>query len=51
MPPKKPRPPIDPNCKECRGKGAYPPEEQKGLYIIIRVGRSKNAKPCKQCYR
>lgn len=39
----------DPDCKGCGGKGAYPPEEMAGMYVVIRTGKSKNAIPCKEC--
>lgn len=37
-------------CRNCRGKGAYPLDEQKGIYVVCRMGNSKNATPCKECW-
>ena len=37
-------------CKNCRGRGRYPDEESRGMHITIRIGKSKNVKPCKFCW-
>lgn len=41
----------DPGCTLCRGKGAYPPEEQNGLVgVVAHCGRPKRPVPCRMCH-
>jgi len=47
---KKPDPNApNPDCKNCAGRGCYPPDQTNGLYITVRVGKCKHPLPCKQC--
>ena len=40
----------DPDCRNCKGKGAYPPSEMAGMLITVRMGKCHNAIPCKRCH-
>jgi hypothetical protein len=40
-----------PSCTNCKGWGAYPANEQGGLYVLVRLKPWPTAVPCRECWR